>query len=187
MNIFGIGEVELVLIILIALIVAGPKRMIQWMYVLGRWTARLRKMWSDASEMIQKEVNEAGLDIEIPKELPNRNNIRQAAAKALKPFSEPVKEAVDEVRTVGKELDSTVKQTRESVRGVQNDVRNAGRQLKTPASTPVTSNGSVANGTSSNGTTSNGAGNTPSTRTTNTPTDQDASDSAFGTWSGNKE
>jgi sec-independent protein translocase protein TatB len=174
MNIFGVGEVELVLIVLIALIVAGPKRMIQWMYVLGRWVAKLRQMWSEASQMIQKEINDAGLDIEVPKDIPNRNNLRQMTYKALKPFADPVKEAVDEVRTVGTEIENTVKQTRETVRGVTDDVRSAGRQLKSPASTPSASNGTNSNGTSS---TSNGS----------SQTDSDASDSAFGTWSGRKE
>jgi sec-independent protein translocase protein TatB len=181
MNIFGVGEVELVLIVLIALIVAGPKRMIQWMYVLGRWTARLRKMWSEASDMIQKEVNDAGLDIEVPKDLPTRANLRQMTAKALKPFSDPVKEAVDEVKTVGKEIDNTVKQTRESVRGVQDDIRSAGRQLKTPAAAPASTTNTNGAGTGSNGAT------TPSD--SDASSDQNTSGSAFGTWSGtgNKE
>lgn len=184
MNIFGVGEVELVLIVLIALIVAGPKRMIQWMYVLGRWTARLRTMWTEASSMIQKEIDDAGLDVQVPKDLPNRNNLRQMTYKALKPFADPVKDAVDEVRTVSKELDNTVKETRESVRGVQSDVRSAGRQsagrqLKTPASTPVNgTNGTSSNGATSPNTSSNGS----------SQTDQNASDSPFGSWSsGRKE
>ena len=36
MDILGIGGGELVLIVLVMLVVAGPKRMIQWAYIAGK-------------------------------------------------------------------------------------------------------------------------------------------------------
>lgn len=167
MNIFGVGEIELVLIVLIALIVAGPKRMIQWMYVLGRWVAQLRRMWSEAVGLIQNEIDESGLDIQVPKDLPTRGSLRQMTVKALKPLSDPVKEAVDEVRTVGTEIENTVKQTRKTVSSVRDEVRAAGGQLTAPPA-------KAASRSSTNG-------------QRETQPDQDAADSPFGTWSSGKE
>lgn len=128
MNIFGIGELELVLIIVIALIVAGPKRMIQWMYVLGRFVARMRRIWSEAMVMVQRELDQAGVDVEVPKDIPNRGDLRKMTEKALKPFAEPVQEAVKEVKSVQTELQTTARQTREQMNGRRTDLR------KTPSS-----------------------------------------------------
>jgi Sec-independent protein translocase protein TatA len=123
MNIFGIGELELVLIIVIALIVAGPKRMIQWMYVLGRFVARLRRIWAEAMVMVQRELDQAGVDVEVPKDIPTRGDLRKMTEKALKPFSEPMQEVVKEVKTVQTELQNTTRQTREQMNGIRSDLR----------------------------------------------------------------
>jgi Sec-independent protein translocase protein TatA len=123
MNIFGIGELELLLIIIIALIVAGPKRMIQWMYVLGRWVAKLRRMWSEAMVLVQRELNEAGLDVEVPKDLPTRGELRRVAQKALQPLASPVQDAINEVKTVGTELQNTANQARGEIRDVRANLK----------------------------------------------------------------
>src|SRR5690606_33493152 len=153
------------------LIVAGPKRMIQWMYVLGRWVAHLRRMWTEAVGMIQNEIDEAGLDIEVPKDLPTRGNLRKMTYNALKPLSDPVKEAVDEVRSVGTEIEKTVQQTRDTVRGLGDDVRSAGSKLTAPADTPPNTSAAAPK--------TNGR--------TQPPADEKPSYGPFGTWSSRKE
>lgn len=100
MNIFGVGGMELALILIIMLIVAGPKRMIQWAYVVGTYTAKLRRMWEETVDLIQKEVDDAGLDIQVPKELPTRANINRELTKVMKPVVAPVEEALSEVSDV---------------------------------------------------------------------------------------
>ncbi|MCZ7542900.1 MAG: hypothetical protein M5R40_04895 [Anaerolineae bacterium] len=86
MNIFGIGAAELVIIFLILLVVAGPKRMVAWAYIVGRELSKLRVMWSETMEMIQTELEEAG--VEEVKELRNLGKLRnfdlnQEVRKAL--------------------------------------------------------------------------------------------------------
>ena len=41
MDILGVGGWEIVAILLIMLIVAGPKRMISWSYTLGKYVSQL--------------------------------------------------------------------------------------------------------------------------------------------------
>ncbi|GAB4437746.1 MAG: hypothetical protein Kow00120_05150 [Anaerolineae bacterium] len=74
MNILGIGAAELVIIFLILLVVAGPKRMVAWAYIAGRELSKLRAMWSETMEMIQSELEEAG--VEEVKELRNLGKLR---------------------------------------------------------------------------------------------------------------
>jgi len=102
MNIFGVGGMELGLILVIMLIVAGPKRMIRWAYVLGTYTAKLRKMWEETVDYIQKEVDEAGLDVQVPKELPTRANLNREITRMMKPVTAPVEDALKEVNEVKK-------------------------------------------------------------------------------------
>lgn len=52
MDILGIGGWELVAIIIIMLVVAGPKRMIQWSYTAGKYVAIMRKMWAETAKQI---------------------------------------------------------------------------------------------------------------------------------------
>lgn len=100
MNFFGIGGWELIAFLLIALVVAGPRRMIQWAYVVGVYTAKFRAMWSETVKLLEKEFKNAGVDVEIPKQLPtSRSEIRQQVNKAFKPITNPLEETVKEVNT----------------------------------------------------------------------------------------
>lgn len=103
MNILGVGGPELVIILLLMLIVAGPKRMIQWAYVMGTYIAKFRRMWAETVDVLQHEFDEAGVDVTIPKDLPTRGNMRSQAAKMMSTVTDPVKE------TMG-QLDAEVKQ-----------------------------------------------------------------------------
>jgi Sec-independent protein translocase protein TatA len=98
MDILGIGGWEFVAILIIMLIVAGPKRMIQWSYTLGKYVATLRKMWSETAAMLQKEFDDAGVDIKVPTQPPTRGSIKRDVAKALAPMTKPIQDTIDEVK-----------------------------------------------------------------------------------------
>lgn len=104
MNILGIGGPELILILLIMLIVAGPKRMIAWSYTLGKYIAKFRRMWEETVDVLQKEFDEAGVDIKVPRELPTRANLNRQAGKALSSVTQPVQQVLDEVSGELKEV-----------------------------------------------------------------------------------
>lgn len=102
MNILGVGGWELVAILLIMLMVAGPERMIRWAYQLGRYAAYFRRMWAETMKVLQEGLNDAGIDVELPKEIPTRGSINREINKAVQNISNPLNEPL-------KEIDSSLK------------------------------------------------------------------------------
>ncbi|MBK8029590.1 MAG: hypothetical protein IPK17_08760 [Chloroflexi bacterium] len=81
MDILGVGGWELLAILLIMVVVAGPKRMIAWSYQLGRYVGVIRKMWVETAKQLQKEFDAAGVDVKVPQELPRvRASPKRSAA-----------------------------------------------------------------------------------------------------------
>lgn len=98
MNVFGVGAWELVAILLIMLVFAGPKRMIHWSYVLGQHVSKFRKIWSETVDLVQKEFDDAGVDIKLPKEPPTRGSLNKSLTEAVKPMTKPVQDSLYEVK-----------------------------------------------------------------------------------------
>jgi len=94
----GIGVPELILILILALIVAGPKRMLAWSYQLGRWVAALRQMWSQTARMLQQEFDEAGVDVRVPQDIPTRADIRREVARVVDKYGAPIHEPIADVQ-----------------------------------------------------------------------------------------
>lgn len=108
MEILGVGGAELVAILIIMLVVAGPKRMIQWAYVLGQYTAKVRAMWAETMTYVQKEFDEAGLNIQLPKDVPTRGSLNREIGKqvekAIAPIANPLKSTLDETAAEIKQI-----------------------------------------------------------------------------------
>lgn len=98
MEILGVGGAELIAIFIIALIVAGPKRMMQWAYRMGKYTSKLRALWAESMAYLQQELKEAGMEVELPKEPPTRGSLNRQINKALDPVTRPIREALDETQ-----------------------------------------------------------------------------------------
>jgi Sec-independent protein translocase protein TatA len=102
MDILGVGGWELVAIVLIMLIVAGPKRMIGWSYTLGRYVGMARDMWAQTARQLEKELKDSGVDVELPKDIPTKLTLSSSIAKAVtsvsKPLSDPLKQPLDEIQ-----------------------------------------------------------------------------------------
>src|SRR5216683_3262021 len=62
-NILGIGSWQIIIVLLVMLIVAGPKRMVLWAYQAGRYVAMFRKMFDETMSAFQKEMQESGIDL----------------------------------------------------------------------------------------------------------------------------
>lgn len=112
MNIFGVGGAELIFIVLIMLVVAGPKRMLRWMYVAGIYTGKLRRMWQETMVMVQREFDQAGLDVELPKDIPTRLDVNrvisQTISKAAQPVTQPLRETMNEFDRTAKSVNGAV-------------------------------------------------------------------------------
>ncbi len=84
MNLFT-NPTDMLIILIIMLVVAGPKRMIQWAYTLGRYTAQIRVMLQETMNAVQKEIDEAGLDIrkDLPTIPSGRFDLMSEVAKVI--------------------------------------------------------------------------------------------------------
>lgn len=98
MELLGIGAWELVAILLVMLLVAGPKRMIAWSYKLGQYVAVMRKMWGETAQMLQKEFDDAGVDFKVPTEPPTRGSLQKEISRAIAPVAKPITDSMDEVK-----------------------------------------------------------------------------------------
>ena len=140
MNVFGVGAWELVAILLIMLVFAGPKRMIHWSYVLGQHVAKFRKIWSETVDLVQKEFDEAGVDIKLPKEPPTRKNLNRSLTDAVKPMTQPVQDSLDEVKKdmgTFKELADTIneKKPQTASKTTESAAAPPARKVKVPQNT----------------------------------------------------
>lgn len=98
MEILGIGTAELIAILLIMLVVVGPKRMIHWAYILGQYTSKLRGMWAEVMTSVQKEFDEAGVDIKLPKDIPTRQGLANHMNQAFSTITRPTQEVMNEIK-----------------------------------------------------------------------------------------
>lgn len=108
MEFFGIGTTELIAILIIMLVVAGPKRMLQWAYILGQYTAKLRAMWAQTMTVMQKEFDGAGVDITLPTTIPTRSSLVSQMNNALSGMTRPVQDVLDEVKTDVQETEAVL-------------------------------------------------------------------------------
>jgi Sec-independent protein translocase protein TatA len=85
MNILGIGPAELIVILVIMFVVAGPKRMVAWAYILGQYVAKFRAYFDETMSAVRKEFEDAQID--LPKDMsikPGRRfDILQEANKLI--------------------------------------------------------------------------------------------------------
>ena len=133
MNIFGVGGPEIMVILVIMLVFAGPKRMIHWSYILGQYLSKFRVMWSQTVDLVQKEFDEAGVDIKLPKEPPTRKNLNKTIADALQPVTKPIQDSMDEVK---KDMDS-VKAVSDDLKGQTSEIS---KELKEKTAEPPKEN-----------------------------------------------
>lgn len=148
MSLFGVGIMELVLVVVIALIVAGPKRMLQWAYLTGRFIAQVQHTWSKAVSAMQKEFDEAGVDLHLPKDPMNPQEMRRFKEEALKPIREPMEQAIRDYQDEQRSLHNEIKQ-------IGNEAVSDLREGENPTAPPPDDNNSF--GTWSNHSQPNGA------------------------------
>jgi Sec-independent protein translocase protein TatA len=132
MEIFGIGGFEVALVIIIALVVAGPSRMAVWARTLGRWVAKMRQLWSVTAAQLQRELDDAGVDFKVPREIPTRRAIVQELSRSstVAEFRKPIDEiqsALKEGQDAAREVSDTLRGPAKEVHAVRNEVENAAR------------------------------------------------------------
>jgi Sec-independent protein translocase protein TatA len=63
MDIFGVGAAELILIAILMLVVAGPKRSAQWARQAGLYLRKFRQAWQQMMDDLQKDLGEEGREL----------------------------------------------------------------------------------------------------------------------------
>ncbi len=142
MDILGIGGFEMLVILLIMILVAGPKRMITWSYQLGKYISVIRNMWSETAKQLQKELDSSGVDVKIPTDIPTRQSITKELGRIAAPMTKPLEE-------IKKDLKVTVDDVR-SPMGIKAPAPKPAPQIKPPPAAESNGNGDF--GTWSNGT-----------------------------------
>ncbi|HRE48210.1 MAG TPA: twin-arginine translocase TatA/TatE family subunit [Aggregatilineales bacterium] len=135
MNIFGIGAAELILILVIMFIFAGPKRMVAWAYQLGHYVAKFRQMMDETWGAIRKEFEAA--EIDLPQTPPllgskGRFNVLAEANKVID------KELGKEARTISGELNDVAQTTRSAFVGASTVTAPAANTNTANTETPPT-------------------------------------------------
>ncbi len=115
MEIFGVGGAEMAAILIIMLVVAGPKRMVQWAYVLGQYIAKARAMWADVMAGVQKEIDDAGLDVKLPTTMPTSVNLN-SLTKLANPVNNVWAGITAPVQDVMNDVSTEIKQTHSDLR-----------------------------------------------------------------------
>lgn len=64
MELFGVGVWEVVVVFILMLVVAGPKRMAVWAYEVGKYARKIRVMMQETMDAFNREIEAAGLDIQ---------------------------------------------------------------------------------------------------------------------------
>lgn len=118
MNILGVGGSELLIVLVIMLVIAGPKRMIHWSYILGQHMSKFRRMWSETVDIVQKEFDDAGVGIQLPKDVPSRGSLNKQAGKVVSGMTAPMQETLNEVNTQIGDIKTTTKEAAGSANNV---------------------------------------------------------------------
>lgn len=132
MEIFGIGGFEVALVIIIALVVAGPGRMAVWARTLGRWVSKMRQLWGVTAAQLQRELDDAGVDFKVPRDIPTRRAIVQELSRSstVAEFRKPIDDiqsALKEGQDAAREVSDTLRGPAKEVRAISNEVESAAR------------------------------------------------------------
>lgn len=99
MEILGIGMPELIAIFIGMLVIAGPQRMIRWAYTLGQYAGKLQGWWREAAATLQQEMDTAGVNVTIPKDIPTRNSLQRDMRRAFNNLQKPIQEPLRAVKS----------------------------------------------------------------------------------------
>ena len=123
MELFNIGPLEFILIIVLAVVILGPEQMVKGAYSMGRWINKFVRspMWKeimstsqDIRELPTKIMRDTGLEESLNEIKQTTQDVTTELNSTLKQANDEVKQAVDEtnaeVRQATNELNDTANQ-----------------------------------------------------------------------------
>lgn len=106
MNFMNVGPWELSVILVIAILMIGPKRMVEIVRTIGRISAQLRKMSNEFMGAVQTEFGA------VEKET------RQAVSGAAAPLPAPLTDLVSDIKSLGQETGKLLSEASADVENV---------------------------------------------------------------------
>jgi sec-independent protein translocase protein TatB len=140
MDIFGVGISEIIIILLVILIIGGPRNALKWSRDLGRLLRQARELWSQMTAQLEKDLGEEGREImNATRELTQQVDTirRQGNPRALaRKVTDLVEQASQETQ---QSLSEAARKTDERIKAVTTPARlnkPAQKSEDQPAETP---------------------------------------------------
>jgi len=133
METLGLGFGEIFLVLVLALIFIGPQRIVGFARGLGKIVYNIRKVTSDLTTQITKEIDEETRDLKETASQINKD------LKEQKQFvSEAAKELTDGIKKQGQEVAEAASQINKDLKEQKQAVTDAARELSEDVKKPVT-------------------------------------------------
>jgi Sec-independent protein translocase protein TatA len=99
-GIFGVGIAEMLIIVIVILVVGGPKNAVKWARELGLMMAKVRKMWASMVKELEKDMGEEAKElVKVTQELRQGvTDMRTAPQKVIREATKMIEETEKEVK-----------------------------------------------------------------------------------------
>lgn len=99
-GIFGVGLAEMLIIVVVILVIGGPKNAVKWARDLGVMLSKVRKMWSAMVKELEKEMGDDAKElVKVSQELrQNVVDIRTAPQKVIREAAKMIDETQKETK-----------------------------------------------------------------------------------------
>ena len=125
MNFLNVGPWELTVIMIIAILLVGPKRMVEIARTIGQMTGQLRRLSNEFTSTLQAEVLTQSED-EGKEEVAGEDEAKETAGGILHSLTEPFVSLRDELQATGQEtreaLENIVSGESEPIEQIQTEL-----------------------------------------------------------------
>jgi sec-independent protein translocase protein TatB len=122
-NFINLGSWELVLIIVIAILAVGPKRLVQIVRTIQKWAAQARRISRQLMGSLQSELDAAD-DLKAT---------AQDAVEAVREIQRGMTETINGASGGGEALTETAQEATTALKGLREDLKKLGRQVEANA------------------------------------------------------
>ena len=123
MNLINLGSWEIVLIVVIAILAVGPKRMVQIVRTVQRWAAQARRLTGQLMSTLQTELDAAD----------ELKGTAQEAVQAVQQLKKGLTDTATSADAGSATLASTAQETTAALRGLKEDLDKTAQEVKDAA------------------------------------------------------
>ena len=142
MNFLNVGPLELAVILILAILLVGPKRVVEIVQTIRRFADQLRSMSSEFTSLIQTEMQTT------EREASSQDEPQDTKRKTGGELKTIIKEGITPIASIQAELRATVQETRQAlesivkdelgpIAGVQADLQAAAQEARQALESPI--------------------------------------------------